>query len=114
RLVTTLPRAEGAFLWERAAQPAAIGVRRGGRMAITIRCPSAACGARASVAEGVSGRDVKCKRCGTAFTARPTVVAHPADTQANRPAAAVGDPFPTLPAEFGRYRVLKLLGKGGM
>src|SRR5207248_5505017 len=24
------------------------------------------------------------------------------------------DPFPALPAEFGRYRVLKLLGKGGM
>ena len=35
------------------------------------------------------------------------------DTKKTRPAAG-GDPFPALPAEFGRYRVLKLLGRGGM
>jgi hypothetical protein len=83
-------------------------------MAITIQCPNPECRARASVAEVVSGRDVKCKRCGTAFVAQPTLIGNPADTQANRPAAAANDPFPTLPAEFGRYRVLQLLGKGGM
>jgi hypothetical protein len=83
-------------------------------MAITIQCPNPECRARASVPEGASGRGVKCKRCGTAFVAQATVVANPGETQASRPSAAAGDPFPTLPAEFGRYRVLKLLGRGGM
>src|SRR5262249_37102618 len=54
------------------------------------------------------------KRCGTPFTAQPTVTGQPADTTVSPASAPAGDSFPTLPAEFGRYRVLKLLGKGGM
>jgi predicted Ser/Thr protein kinase len=83
-------------------------------MAITIQCPNPACRATASVAEALGGRGVKCKRCGTAFTAQPTLAGQPADTTVSPPSAPAGDPFPTLPAEFGRYRVLQLLGKGGM
>lgn len=45
--------------------------------------------------------------------AQATLDGKTGDTQKTRPAAG-GDPFPTLPAEFGRYRVLKLLGRGGM
>ena len=33
---------------------------------------------------------------------------------ATRPGSSNANPFPVLPAEFGRYRVLRLLGKGGM
>src|SRR5262245_26109315 len=83
-------------------------------MAITIQCPNPACGATLSVPDSLGGRGVKCKRCGTPFVARPTLAGGPADTHASRPAAPGDDPFPSLPAEFGRYRVLRLLGKGGM
>jgi serine/threonine-protein kinase len=64
-----------------------------------------------SVAQTISGRGVKCKRCGTPFVARPTLEGGKTDT---RPASTSGEPFPSLPAEFGRYRVLRLLGRGGM
>ncbi|HKB04592.1 MAG TPA: protein kinase [Gemmataceae bacterium] len=81
-------------------------------MSIFIRCPNAACQAGASVSDTLSGRTVKCKRCGTPFLARPTADGSQSDT---RPVSVPAeDPFPTLPATFGRYRVLKVLGKGGM
>jgi serine/threonine protein kinase len=80
-------------------------------MPITIQCPNPACGASANVADTVAGRGVKCKKCGTPFKAVPTLDGQRSDT---RPTSTGGDPFPSLPAEFGRYRVVKLLGKGGM
>ena len=80
-------------------------------MPITIQCPNPNCGATATVPETFSGRGVKCKKCGTPFVAHPTVNVQKSET---RPAATGADPFPTLPAEFGRYRVLRLLGRGGM
>ena len=45
--------------------------------------------------------------------AQATLDGQPSETKKSRPVAD-GNPFPTLPAEFGRYRVLKLLGRGGM
>ena len=39
--------------------------------------------------------------------------ANKADTNKAEPSSNA-NPFPVLPAEFGRYRVLQLLGKGGM
>jgi formylglycine-generating enzyme required for sulfatase activity/predicted Ser/Thr protein kinase len=44
---------------------------------------------------------------------KPTLDGQQRDTKQNPPSSA-SNPFPVLPAEFGRYRVLKLLGKGGM
>ena len=35
-------------------------------------------------------------------------------TPTSNPPASNANPFPVLPAEFGRYRILKLLGRGGM
>ena len=81
-------------------------------MPILIQCPNPACGAAKSVADAVAGRGVKCKRCGTPFKATPSLDGVPKGT--NKSSSSSGDPFPTLPAEFGRYRVLKLLGRGGM
>jgi serine/threonine protein kinase len=83
-------------------------------MAVTIQCPNTQCRAMATVAETLNGRKVKCRRCGTPFVARPTVAGQPAQTSAGQPSAQADDPFPNLPAAFGRYRVLRLLGKGGM
>ena len=77
-----------------------------------VRCPNPACGVPCSVADA-AGRTVRCAKCGKAFAFRPTLDGQRADTKRGRPAAKT-DPFPTLPAEFGRYRVLRLLGKGGM
>jgi Protein kinase domain len=42
----------------------------------------------------------------------PTAV--PADTRPTKPPAGGDGPLGTLPAKFGRYRVVKLLGRGGM
>jgi serine/threonine protein kinase len=83
-------------------------------MPITIQCPNPACGVTATVADGASGRGVKCKRCGTPFVARPTIDASRSETRKSRPTGPAGEPFPSLPAVFGRYRVLRLLGRGGM
>ena len=85
------------------------------RLAIPFRiqCPSPACGATCSAADAVCGRSVKCPKCGQTYVARPTFDGLAGDTKKSRPASNE-NPFPTLPAEFGRYRVLRLLGRGGM
>ncbi len=56
---------------------------------------------------------MKCPKCGVPYLARPTFDGQQGDT-ARTAASPDEDPFPTLPAEFGRYRVLRLLGRGGM
>jgi len=66
-------------------------------MSIVIHCPNASCKAATNVA--VASRGVNCKTCGTWISNVPSLDVLP---------------FPTLPAEFGRYRVLSLLGRGGM
>jgi len=65
------------------------------------------------VAETVSGQQVGCPKCGKPFVVKPTLDGQKNDTNKSQPATKA-NPFPLLPAEFGRYRVLKLLGKGGM
>ncbi len=82
-------------------------------MPITIQCPNAACNASANVADAVAGRGVKCKKCGTPFKAVATLDGLPSETKPSSPSSS-GVPFAMLPAEFGRYRVLSLLGQGGM
>ena len=82
-------------------------------MAIRIQCPSPQCGATCSADEAVRGRSVKCPKCGKPYVATPTLDGTRGDTKKCQP-ASMENPFPMLPAEFGRYRVLKLLGRGGM
>ena len=82
-------------------------------MPITISCPNPACDASSVVGDSFDGRSVKCKKCGKPFVAQPTFDGQKNDTKKSRPVDAE-NPFPMLPAEFGRYRVLRMLGKGGM
>ena len=82
-------------------------------MPLFVQCPNPDCKASSMVGETLSGRNVKCKRCGTPFTAKPTFDAQKGDTKKGKPASHA-NPFPTLPAEFGRYRILPQLGRGGM
>ncbi len=72
-------------------------------MPIAIQCPNASCRSQSIVADAIVGRGVKCKKCGTPFKAI-----------AKLDIPASGIPFVMLPAEYGRYRVLSLLGQGGM
>src|SRR5690242_6679016 len=82
-------------------------------MTVLVQCPSPDCRARCSVAEAVTGRPLRCPKCGKPFVVRPTFDGGTADTKKGQPLLSP-TPFPTLPAEFGRYRVLRLLGRGGM
>ncbi|QEL15099.1 bifunctional serine/threonine-protein kinase/formylglycine-generating enzyme family protein [Limnoglobus roseus] len=81
-------------------------------MAIRVQCPSPACGAACTGADKINGRNVKCPKCGLTFIAHATLDGQ-GDTKRNG-RIAIENPFPSLPAEFGRYRVLRLLGQGGM
>src|ERR1019366_6982913 len=82
-------------------------------MPILVHCPNPDCKASSMVGDSFSGRNVKCKRWGAPFVAKPTFDGHKGDTKKNQPASNT-NPFPILPAEFGRYRILRLLGRGGM
>ena len=82
-------------------------------MPIRIQCPSPECRAACTASESVSGRQVKCPKCGGSYVATPTLDGRQGDTNKGGPLPNE-DPFPALPAEFGRYRVLRLLGRGGM
>jgi serine/threonine protein kinase len=82
-------------------------------MPITVQCPNPACGAISHANEAISGRNVRCKKCGQPFVAKPTLDGQLHNTKQSQPSSNT-TPFPVLPAEFGRYRVLQLLGKGGM
>ncbi len=81
-------------------------------MPIAIQCPNASCRSQSVVADAVAGRGVKCKKCGTPFKAVATLDGLPSETKPR--STSSGLPFAMLPAEFGRYRVLSLLGQGGM
>ena len=82
-------------------------------MPIRVQCPTPGCKANCSVAESASGRSVRCPKCGKPFVAKPTLDGQTVDTRNSRPSSSC-NPFPVLPAEFGRYRVQRLLGQGGM
>ncbi|HTU19960.1 MAG TPA: protein kinase [Gemmataceae bacterium] len=82
-------------------------------MPIIVQCPNPACRQNCSVAESLSGQPVRCAKCGKAFAVKPTFDGQTSDTNKPQPPSNT-NPFPVLPAEFVRYRVLKLLGKGGM
>ncbi|HEX4611806.1 MAG TPA: protein kinase, partial [Urbifossiella sp.] len=83
-------------------------------MAVRIQCPVPTCGAVCSAKDAALGQSVKCPKCGGPFVATRTLDGKQSeDTRKSRP-TATEEAFPVLPASFGRYRVLKLLGRGGM
>ena len=82
-------------------------------MPIPLTCPNPACAKSSLAPDEMIGRSVRCRQCGRTFVAQSTIDQQLGDI-GSRGGMANGDAFPTLPAEFGRYRVLKKLGQGGM
>jgi hypothetical protein len=70
---------------------------------MTIRCPQPGCGATHSVPHDGHGPTVTCRACGHRFAVAPRSGGD----------AVRGGPL-ALPEEFGRYRVRRRLGQGGM
>jgi predicted Zn finger-like uncharacterized protein len=80
-------------------------------MPVKVFCPNPDCDALYSIADEIVGRTVRCKRCGTKFV--------PGDDSVGilpSPPTMSDPPTPKLdlPSPFGRYRVVKKLGQGGM
>ena len=83
-------------------------------MAVPITCPNPSCRSTSSVEEQSLGRRGRCKKCGQVFElARPGGEAALIDEPARKPANPLAGPI-NLPEQFGRYRIIRQLGQGGM
>jgi serine/threonine protein kinase len=84
-------------------------------MPVQMACPNPECDASYTVADENLGRIGRCKKCGTKFPLVP-------GTRVEAPEAYTPDDLdsipkpadPVLPESFGRYKVVRLLGRGGM
>jgi uncharacterized protein (TIGR03067 family) len=86
-------------------------------MTVRVTCPNPGCGKVAEVDEQSLGRRGRCKKCGHVFAlARPD--GQPASAMSSDASAWKKDTAPatptSLPEQFGRYRIVKTLGQGGM
>jgi serine/threonine protein kinase len=82
-------------------------------MKVSIQCPTRSCANVSIIPESLVGRMVRCKKCEGAFKAIPTQDGKPREAGSGGMPSAV-QIFPNLPADFGRYRVMKKIGQGGM
>ena len=82
-------------------------------MAMLVQCPNPACRASCSVAEPAGDRPVRCPKCLKPFVVKPTFDGQKGDTKKSQPSSNA-NPFPVLPVVFGRYWILRPLGRGGM
>ncbi|MDB5349494.1 MAG: prkC 29 [Planctomycetota bacterium] len=91
-------------------------------MLVKVFCPNPACEASYGVADSVVGQVVRCQECGTRFTAganspptrAPTGPFEPTKVDLRSPTEPFQPEQRNLPSSFGRYRILKKLGQGGM
>ena len=91
--------------------------RRGDRpMTVEIHCPNPGCDASYNIVDENLGRLGRCKKCGTRFPLVPgtRTEAPPSPFQTELRLDSESRPSPVLPDSFGRYNVLRLLGRGGM
>ncbi len=79
-------------------------------MPVKIFCANPSCDASYGVEESVLGRNVRCKKCGRTFVASDASFAPPTRAEEASPPQTDLD----IPNSFGKYRVLKKLGQGGM
>ena len=78
-------------------------------------CPNPDCATSYTVADQILGRIGCCKKCGTKFPLVPATVApNPASTDPNSFAMPAATGGRELPSPFGRYKILRTLGEGGM
>lgn len=79
-----------------------------------ILCPNPDCGASYSVLETNLGKLGRCKKCGAKFPlVPPTKDGSPSSSNTDFDSAPK-PPEPALPESLGRYKILRLLGRGGM
>ncbi len=91
-------------------------------MPVRVQCPNEQCRASYSVSDADLGRSGKCKKCGTKFELYPTLdpADGPPNSWASSGSGSGGGADAPLPSElevgslFGRYRVERPLGRGGM
>jgi sulfatase modifying factor 1 len=83
-------------------------------MPVQIACPNSDCGASYTVAEANLGRVGRCKKCGTKFPLVPPIRESTSETDPDSFPRPQAPSEADLPSPFGRYKILKLLGKGGM
>src|SRR5438045_245780 len=84
--------------------------RERGPMPLKVRCPNPACDASYGIEPADAGRVARCRKCGTRFTLEPQTRSLDAIPKPE------WDPEPEidLPNPFGRYRIERKLGEGGM
>jgi predicted Ser/Thr protein kinase len=81
-------------------------------MAVTVRCPNPACATSYRAPDGSLGRTARCRKCGQTFALSSPAVA--AASGASRSPSFTPIEPPELPEQFGRYRIVRRLGQGGM
>jgi serine/threonine protein kinase len=97
---------------------------------VQIRCPNPECGAALRVRAKHAGAKGRCKKCGTSFVVtgegvsrrpdwsitpeRSQVLVSTLASSPSKPASRARTPPTELPEQFGRFRILGRLGRGGM
>ena len=81
-------------------------------MPVKIACPNPNCDASYSILDENLGKVGRCKKCGTKFPLVPGT-RDGASPQTDLDSASK-PPDPQLPETIGRYKVMRLLGRGGM
>ncbi|CAN5612328.1 hypothetical protein BH23PLA1_BH23PLA1_38660 [soil metagenome] len=79
-------------------------------MSVRVQCPNPACGSSYSVADEYLGRSGSCRKCGQRFTFSTSFGGDAPEILPDE-----GPPWGlSLGTMFGRYRIDKMLGEGGM